>query len=80
MVSSQVRIQPCSMACGLVRSRRSISRSMADRTSSGSTRSAILSQTLGDVLVVGSTFTQLLADGRELLAQEELPLLLPCRR
>ena len=31
---------------------------------------------LGDVLVVGSTFTQLLADGRELLAQEELPLLL----
>ena len=74
-VSSHVRIQLCSGLCSLIRSSRSISRSTAVRTSSGtdaaSSRARYSSTTSPSSPVA---LAQLLADGLELLAQHELAL------
>ncbi len=76
-VSSQVRIQPCSAASSGVRSSRLISRSMASRTDSGrvvAQRLEPFAEALDGVGLV--VLAQLLADGGELLAQQELALAL----
>ena len=76
-VSSQVRIHPCSGLCSLVRSSLSISRIDARRAPARAGRAGL---DLGAVVVgVGrrrrrSSSPELLADGLELAAQEELAL------
>ena len=75
-VSSQVRIQPCSGLCSLVRSSWSISRSTALRHVLGQVALGQLGPVVVGVVLVPrpAELTQLLADGLELAAQEELAL------
>ena len=71
--SSQVRIQPCSGDCALVRSRRSISLAMKLWAASGDIERLQPGAVLADDVVV--VLAQLLADRGQLLAQQVLALL-----
>ena len=73
-VSSHVRIQPCSGLCSLVRSSRSISRSIVSRTSSGSTSSASLVRYSATTSSASPLSPSSLRIACELLAQQELAL------
>jgi hypothetical protein len=73
-VSSQVRIHPDSGLCSLARSSLSTSRSRASRTPSGTVGG--LDPGAVVVSAVGLALAELLADGGQLLAQQELALAL----
>ena len=78
-VSSQVRIHPVSGLWSLVRSSLSTSRSTAVRTCSGRSRLVQLGPVVvgvGPVALAVAQLAQLLADGLELAAQQELALCL----